>query len=51
MFKVVGQGIFTKEDLINKLIEWGIVNASWVVMEAEKKGRFEYGKHRILVFR
>lgn len=51
MFLLVGKGMFLKDNLVSKLQEWGIGDASTVVTEAEKKGRIEYGRHRILYIR
>ena len=52
-FKIVGKGVFSKEVLIEKLLEWGIEieNVLTVVKEAERKGRIECGKHRIMLVR
>jgi len=39
MFKVVGKGLYTKETLLLKLREWGIVEADEVIQLAEKRGK------------
>lgn len=40
MFKVVGKGLFPKELLMEKLIEWGIVNPSAAIRQAEMKRKY-----------
>jgi hypothetical protein len=39
MFKVVGKGMFSKEVLMQKLIEWGIVNPHTAIRQAEERGK------------
>ncbi|WP_186445754.1 hypothetical protein [Paenibacillus cremeus] len=48
MFLVVGKGAFTKEMLMNKLIEWGI-DPQKAISKAEKDKRFEQGNIRIML--
>ncbi|WP_010499921.1 hypothetical protein [Paenibacillus elgii] len=50
MFKVVGKGIFTKELLVAKLKEWGIVDTHTVIQIVERDKRCACGDNiRILL--
>ncbi|MCR8641500.1 hypothetical protein NV379_02410 [Paenibacillus sp. N1-5-1-14] len=51
MFKVIGKGVFSKEALIEKLQEWGVINSQLAIKQAETKGRALCGEIRILLFR
>lgn len=44
------QGTFSKEGLLNKLTEMGY-DAANIIGEVMKKGKLEYGSHRIMSVR
>ena len=49
-FLVVGRGVLNKEQLMEQLKQWGIINPLSVITEAEK-GRTICGQFRILGLR
>ncbi len=49
MFMIIGKGSFTKENLINKLSEWGIIDPSPIVAEAERRGSAFIGNYKIFM--
>lgn len=51
MFAIIGRGSFTRDKLIEMLIEIGIMEPLSIVSEIEKRGRIIIGNMRILVIR
>jgi hypothetical protein len=50
VFMVIGKGMFTKDNLVTKLHEWGIVNPDIAIRQAEQKGKIICGNDiRILL--
>ncbi|MNW56832.1 hypothetical protein D3C74_345780 [compost metagenome] len=49
MFLIVGRGAFLKDNLVEKLQEWGVENINGIIKTVEKSGFAQCGRHKILL--
>lgn len=48
MFQVIGKKMFSKDELLNKLVEWGFTNAHEIIRYTEKNRRCAFNGLKIM---